>query len=268
MKYQRTGAQSMWRYLVSIGLILILGGALARADTIDLSVSGLTTTYTPGSTLTFNVGLSGAADLNAYNVGLDLTSSKGTAGTDFYFKGQPNTYRPPDGANRYVFDSGLGVLSPFGFVATPDTILGTNTATLNLSDFIASGQLVLDASPYTTLAGVVIGTTPAAGDLTLSFDGNVLELLAPNGQSVPGSVNSPNPPPVIAQTPEPSTLALLGVGAISLVGYGSLRRRQKRCLTVAEGPILFRDNETDLQDDGSAILSMPSRCAEAARRAA
>jgi hypothetical protein len=70
-----------------------------------------------------------------------------------------------------------------------------------------------------------------------------------------------------AVTPEPSTLALLAAGAIGLVGYRSLRRRRKRCLTVAEEPTRC-DDENDLQDDGPAILSMPSRWAESARRAA
>ena len=66
----------MWRHLGPIGIILILAAPPARADdnAITLSVSGLPADYTPGSTLTFQVGLSGAADLNAYDVGLDLTS--------------------------------------------------------------------------------------------------------------------------------------------------------------------------------------------------
>ncbi len=213
----------MWRHLGSIGLILTLGGAVARASTINLSVSGLPTTYVPGSTLTFDVGLSGATDLNAYNVGLDLTSDKGTAGTDFYFVGSPSTARPPDGADSYVFDSGLGV-SPIGFVATSDTVLGTNTALLNLSDFLATGQSVSDASPNTMLATAIIKTTPAAGDLTLSFDGSVLELLTPGGQPVPGPYDIINPPPVAATVPEPTSLALL----CSLLGLGVVYLRRRR----------------------------------------
>ena len=250
----------MWRHLASIGLILVLGGAAARGDTISLSVTGLPATYTPGSPLTFEVGLAGAADLNSYDVGLDLTSNKGTAGADFYFAGSPSTYRPPDSANSYVFGSNLGVSSPFGFVATPGTFPGTNTATLNLSDFIASGQSVSDSGSNTMLATVVIGTTPAAGDLMLSCDGSLLELLDPNGQTVAGSINISNPPTVVAQTPEPSTLVLLTAGAIGWLGY-SLRRRRVAKTTK---PTAFDQNE----EDGPAILSMPSWRTEAARRAA
>ena len=203
----------MCRTFGSIGLILTLWAVPCTANTIGISVSGLPTTYIPGSTLTFVVGLTGAMDLNSYNVGLVLTSDKGTAGTDFYFEGSPTTDRPPDSANTYVFDANLSV-SPFGFVATADRELGTNTALLSLSDFLDSGQFVTDASPNTMLATVVIGTTYRAGDLMLRFDSSVLELLTPDWQPVPGfSTLAANldsfDPPVITQVPEPSSVALL-----------------------------------------------------------
>ena len=75
-------AVAMRRYLCSISAVVVLCTAMAKANTISLSVSGFPTTYTPGSTLTFKVELSGATDINAYNVGLKLNSSSGTAGTD------------------------------------------------------------------------------------------------------------------------------------------------------------------------------------------
>ena len=203
----------MWRNFGSIGLILTLWAVPCTANTIGISVSGLPTTYMPGNTLTFGVELTGAMDLNSYNVGLTLTSDKGTAGTDFYFEGSPTTDRPPDSANTYVFAADLSV-SPFGFVATADKELGTNTALLSLSDFLDSGQFVTDASPNTMLATVVIGTTSRTGDLTLRFDSSVLELLTPDWQPVPGSSTlaanlDSFDPPVVTQVPEPSSIALL-----------------------------------------------------------
>ena len=117
-----------------------------------------------------------------------MNSSKGTAGTDFYFVGSPATARPPDGANSYIFDSALAV-SPIGFAATADEYLGTNTGLLSLSDFLESNQFVEDDGSDTMLATVLVKTTPAAGNLTLSFDGSVLELLTPDGQPVPGFGN-------------------------------------------------------------------------------
>ena len=54
----------MWRHLGASGLILILAARWPMpAGPITLSVSGLTRTYTPGSTLAFNVELSGAASV-------------------------------------------------------------------------------------------------------------------------------------------------------------------------------------------------------------
>ena len=75
-------------------------------------------------------------------------------------------------------------------------------------------------------------------------------------------------PLVIAQTaPEPSTIAILGVGAIGLVGY-AWRRRRKRSLSLAGERTLAGPGETGLQDDVPAVLSFPANCREAARRAA
>jgi hypothetical protein len=222
----------MWRQIGSLGLILVLAGASARAATIDLFVNGFPTAYTPGGTITFQVELSGATDLNAYDVGMELNSSKGTAGMDFYFEGSPETFRPPDGSNSYVFDSDLGVSAPFGFVAAPDTIAGTNTALLSLSDFLASGQSVPDASPETMLATVAVKTTPAAGNLTLSFDPSVLELLNPAYQTVPGTVISPT---YTATVPEPSSFALLGA---ALAGALAARRLACRRSSKREGSTL------------------------------
>lgn len=203
----------MWRYFGSIGVVLILVAVSSGAEPLGLSVTGLPATYTPGGTLTFEVELTGATNLNAYNVGLALTSSKGTAGTDFYFEGSPGTTRPSDGGNGYVFDSALGI-APFGFVATAGTDLNTNTARLSLSDFLEDSQFVSDTRTDDILAATVIRTTPAAGDLALSFDGRVLELLTPSGQLISGSdtlvanLESFNPP-LVAQVPEPSSISLV-----------------------------------------------------------
>jgi len=63
----------------------------------------------------------------------------------------------------------------------------------------------------------------------------------------------------LTPAPEPSTLALLGVGAIGLVGYGLRRRRQRRLSAAAVEATA---------EESPAILSFPSRTFEAKRRAA
>ena len=204
----------MWRSFGSIGLILILVGTAARAHaSISLSVIGLPANYSPGNPLSFEVELSGATDLNSYTVGLDLNSNTGKAGTDFYFVGSPTTVQAP--ASSYVFSSSLSVTNN-GFVARPDEFPSTNTALLTLSDFLNSSGSVADASPFIMLTTLTIDTTPAAGNLSLSFDGSVLELQEPGGQNVAGfstlqaDLASFNPSPVVATIPEPASFTVFG----------------------------------------------------------
>jgi len=62
----------------------------------------------------------------------------------------------------------------------------------------------------------------------------------------------------ISVVPEPSTLGLLGVGCLGLLGYRWRRRRQKRSLSLAGETALSGQAGTDLQENGPAILSMPT----------
>ena len=67
---------------------------------------------------------------------------------------------------------------------------------------------------------------------------------------------------MISVVPEPSALVMLGIGAIGMLGY-AWRRRRNRSISPAE-ETSFSDN----QNEGSVILSMPSRWTEPTRRAA
>ena len=214
------------------------------------------TTYTPGSTLTFDVGLTGVTDLNSYDVGLALTSSKGTAGTDFYFVGSPGTVAP---STDYVFNP-ESVRNALRLRGDGGRDIGHEYVAAFSLRFPGERRVVSDASPNTMLATVVIRTTPEAGTLTLSFDGTPLELLTPGGQAAPGSstltanLASFNPPPV-AIVPEPTTLALLRGPLLAgvILAYCSWRRKRRRSLPLADGP---------------PILALPSRGTTSARRAA
>ncbi len=73
---------------------------------------------------------------------------------------------------------------------------------------------------------------------------------------------------LLSPTPEPSVFVLLVVGAVGLLGYVSWRRWLKRSLSLAAVPTISSDDETDSQENGPAIQSLPSRWTEGVRRAA
>ncbi|MEI8372338.1 MAG: autotransporter-associated beta strand repeat-containing protein [Planctomycetota bacterium] len=113
------------------------------------------------------------------------------------------------------------------------------------------------------------GTAESAVDLNQFLPGGYTSAYAnaiDAGGNIVGYANDSggNPHAILWQpVPEPSTLALLIVGTIGLVGYGWSRRRAAR-RTV--NPTAF--DQVELQDDSPAILAMPSRWPGAARRAA
>lgn len=72
----------------------------------------------------------------------------------------------------------------------------------------------------------------------------------------------------VSAVPEPSTLALLGAGATGLAVYSLRRQKPKRSPSYAEEPTFSGGEEPVSQDGGPAILTLPSRWMEAARRAA
>jgi hypothetical protein len=71
--------------------------------------------------------------------------------------------------------------------------------------------------------------------------------------------------------PEPSSLALLAAGAVTLSGCAWRRRRQARPATSLarnEEPTVSNSDGWDSEEDGPAILAFPSRNVRSARRAA
>ena len=119
---------------------------------------------------------------------------------------------------------------------------------------------------YLVLAGSISGSL---GPSTSGTVGGYPATLAVQGDNL-----------VLNVTPEPSTLVLLAAAAIGLAGY-AWQRRRKRCSSLAgeakndrlktyptSEPVLCGQDETDLQADGPAVLSLPSRGTNSARRAA
>ena len=211
----------MCRYPISAMLTALV---LLHAPTLvalDFSLEGLPTTYTPGTSFSFNVGLVGAEDLNLYSIDLTMEAESGNPGADFLFDEDLTT----EPASRYVF-GGAG-LHPDGFVASADVDGGL--ATLNLSDLLDVGEMVDTVSGVNDLVATVTVTTMGdMGDLTIAFDTTFLELLDDFGDDIPGFDNLTVPPPAtVTPIPEPSALILWMSGCIGVLIYQYRRRRRQ-----------------------------------------
>jgi len=214
-----------------------LGATTAAADPI-LRISNLPTTYTPGSTITFNVDLigDGTTALSSYGISLIASSATGAAGTDFAFS--PAT----EGAGN-IFPGNPPAPGELPFLpGIPGTAL-PNSATLSFTDGIL--LLPLGPAPVTvgagvsqTVASINLSTLAGAvGDLNLNFDVGNTQLLdgtpplpSPGGplpvsfttelRDTMGGVHSGT----ITAVPEPGTMGLLGFGSLGFVAW-RLRRR-------------------------------------------
>jgi hypothetical protein len=230
----------MSRHLLQIGLAVVCLTTPAAAS-ISVSFGGLPATYTPGGAFTFDVRLEGATNLNLYNIDLVLNSNLGTAGTDFYFLGQPSTDRPANSGNTYVFDEDQpgGPYLPVGFLATP-SVFG-NQAILNLSDFLTAGEISTVAAPYVIVAQVTVGSTAGAGDLTIGFDNSTMELKMENLDPIPDFDNLEISAPVsvlseTAAIPEPSACVVWSLLGFLGTAAEWLRRKQRSSVSATDPP--------------------------------
>ena len=194
-----------------IGLVAP-SNCLATTMNTTVAVEGLSSTYTPGSFVEFEIAMPPISNLGSYNIDLVLTSDTGLAGTDFFFDVEATV--PAD--SGYVFFSDTNF---FDAVSSDSA----STLRLTLTDFDFNGvDVVADANDR--VARVFIGTAAAfSGDLILSLDVDSLLLDTPDitPTAVAGfdeikTAAAAQAPTTVTVVPEPTTwvyvlIALLGI---------------------------------------------------------
>jgi hypothetical protein len=251
--------------LAALGLVLALGATSARADlytfsngtraaSADFSLSGNTLTVVLTNTSTFDVGVPEDVLTALYfNPGAGATLTKVSAlltnGSTVYYDadGQPAggvvggewaykngisvTVGTGLGAKTYgagISSVGLGVFGPGDLFPGPDLQSPTSP------DGLQYGLLSAGDDPATGNGGITGSGGLIKNSVTFQFTVSNFNLSSLGGSvgfqygtdlsepSFNGEPFDPGPP-----VPEPSTLAIAGLGALGFVGYGIRRRRSK-----------------------------------------
>jgi hypothetical protein len=220
--------------LLAVALALAFGARSASADTFtsildtgNSAISGYSGPYgtvtvdrtsSTAATVTFtsntvnsNIYLFGDGSSAAVNVNASSFTITGISGSNAGTGFSPGSFsvaNPPGTSNVDGFGLFNGVIDSFdGFTHTSDTISFTLT---NLSGTWASAVNVLtpNADGNDAAAHIFVTSSPAG---------------ATNGAIATGYAGETGG----AVVPEPSTMALAGLGALGFLGYG-LRRRSKK----------------------------------------
>jgi hypothetical protein len=236
-------------------LVFTLGASVcpARADTIEIqfmnfplhygtyngsqdfydSVSpsggnGILSQATPMGTVTVSTGTTG----QTYSTGQvygdllisDLTNLNSTGSTTF--NGDANGNAPPTISGTFGFD----------LLTTAGPLLNLNFNNSDISGFYAASG---SGSPYVLGMGGLVTTIPLQNlnlpgglvmspeSTSISFSGTSFSnVVTSGGQVVSFDVNVTGTisGTLVTPAPEPSTIVLLGIGAISLLAYGWRRR--------------------------------------------
>lgn len=193
-----------------VGIVIVMLTTGLQADPM-ISFSGLPAIYTAGGDFSFEVHLSDAQNLSAYDIELVLTHPTGTAGTDYFFLSAAtpasNYILNPDPGN---FVHGINPPGQFDH--------------LTLSDFMNAGT---SSSISGTVAVVTVRTGAAlVGSLSISIDSSTLALIDDNLNDIPGFANTASnlPTAQVSDIPEPQTLFTLATLMLLTVHRRSLLR--------------------------------------------
>ncbi|MGO9114454.1 MAG: PEP-CTERM sorting domain-containing protein [Thermoguttaceae bacterium] len=149
------------------------------------------------------------------------------------------------------------------YTTLDDPLAVGNTSASGVDGNTVFGEYA-DTSGYYSL---FLYDIPTATYTTLNIDlpGPIWESGGISGNTIVGTYSDPVTDyghGFVATIPEPNALTLLAAGAVGLAVY-SWRRNQKRISLVGERNLSGQD-----EADGPAILSMPSRWTQSARKAA
>jgi len=195
------------RRICSLVTLLLFSSIALNGIAAPVAISGLSGSYTPGGTVSFEVSLPPITNLGSYNIDLLLTGTSGVAGTDFFF----DLAATNAASSAYVFAS---TTNYFDAVNVDSPLVHR----LTLSDFDFTGVDVT-AAVNDRVATVAIGTTGGfQGDLSLAIDTAGLILDTPDNTPTPVQGFSQ----IVADTsaagdfdivvvPEPSALAIIFV---------------------------------------------------------
>jgi hypothetical protein len=227
----------MKKLLIAVAVVGMASGLVARADTM-------------GQTLSFNLNQDGCTNgcgTGSTVFGTVLLTYNGTGVTVLETLNSPSEFVESAG-DSLAFDLSVSPISITSLSSGFTVVGGTNTAgTWSVSSGSIHEPPFGDYDYAVTCGGTSCGpgaSTKNAGPLTFTINGVTLEdftgttsmtygdvffssdIIGPTGNTGDVGADGPGTPGGPTPTPEPSSLALLGTGALGLAGV--VRRKFRR----------------------------------------
>ena len=208
------------RYWVLSTLCLLGLTAGSGFAQVAITFDGLPASYTPGTSFSFDVRLSGVAALAAYNLEISVENGAAIPTVDF--------------------DASAVSGSPYLFTTTANFLSSTGTAgnalVVSISDFNdPDNNFVFDNETIVSgvndiFAKLTVTTSPTAtDDISLGIEFSTLLLLDADGNPVPGSGDPTlafaRIPAVVV--PEASTFVMMSMASSAIIGAIVSRRRKR-----------------------------------------
>jgi sugar lactone lactonase YvrE len=202
-----------------VGLALDSSGNLYLADSqtgqvVKVAPPGVTgTVFSRGYNMPSGLALDGSANLFVADQQTDKI-----------------TKVPPTGGNGTVFVNNMGLNAPIGMAFDGSgNLYVANSATNSVLEVTPGGAVSTFATGFSTPEGLAFDSS---GNLYVVNNGNNTVSMVTPGGAVSTFASGFNVPTFIAirpqATPEPSSLALLGMAAGAMAGYGWWSRRRSQ----------------------------------------